>query len=147
MMPPNCTVAPDRRWSMISHDTARAWATDHRPNCLPSHRATAVKRAQPYPNPFRRGPCDHASRGNQTPSASPTRSNEEVYLLLSFQFRSYLEPVVVMAAIPLAPVGVVVGHFVLGIESGMPSMLGFVSLASTVLVLLVVLMIAAIEPS
>ena len=55
-----------------------------------------------------------------------------VYLLLSFQFRSYIEPVVVMVAIPLALIGVFVGHTVLGIDLSMPSMLGFVSLAGVV---------------
>jgi multidrug efflux pump subunit AcrB len=55
-----------------------------------------------------------------------------VYLLLSFQFRSYLEPVVVMVAIPLALVGVLVGHVLMGLDMSMPSMLGFVSLAGVV---------------
>ncbi len=55
-----------------------------------------------------------------------------VYLLLSFLFRSYVEPLVVMMAIPLALVGVLVGHVVMGISLSMPSMLGFVSLAGVV---------------
>jgi hydrophobic/amphiphilic exporter-1 (mainly G- bacteria), HAE1 family len=55
-----------------------------------------------------------------------------VFLLLSFQFRSYLEPVVVMLAIPMALIGVIVGHLVMGLDISMPSMLGFVSLAGIV---------------
>jgi multidrug efflux pump subunit AcrB len=55
-----------------------------------------------------------------------------VYLLLSFQFRSYVEPVVVMIAIPLALVGVLIGHVIMGLDLSMPSMLGFVSLAGVV---------------
>ncbi|HMB47590.1 MAG TPA: efflux RND transporter permease subunit, partial [Afifellaceae bacterium] len=55
-----------------------------------------------------------------------------VYLLLSFQFRSYIEPVVVMIAIPLALVGVLFGHVAMGLDLSMPSMLGFVSLAGVV---------------
>ncbi|WED22160.1 efflux RND transporter permease subunit [Vibrio sp. JC009] len=55
-----------------------------------------------------------------------------VYIILSFQFRSYLEPVVVMLAIPLAFIGVIWGHFLLGHSLSMPSMMGFVSLAGVV---------------
>ncbi|MCY4442725.1 MAG: efflux RND transporter permease subunit [Deltaproteobacteria bacterium] len=55
-----------------------------------------------------------------------------IFLLLSFQFRSYVEPLVVMAAIPVGLVGVVVGHLVLGLDLSMPSMVGFVSLAGVV---------------
>ncbi|MRI33174.1 AcrB/AcrD/AcrF family protein [Endozoicomonas sp. OPT23] len=55
-----------------------------------------------------------------------------VFILLSFQFRSYVEPVIVMAAIPLALIGVIWGHFIMGLAFTMPSMLGFVSLAGIV---------------
>ncbi|NOX55535.1 MAG: efflux RND transporter permease subunit [Planctomycetes bacterium] len=55
-----------------------------------------------------------------------------VFILLSFQFRSYIEPLIVMVAIPLALIGVVVGHLVMGINLSMPSILGFVSLAGIV---------------
>ncbi|NOI01169.1 efflux RND transporter permease subunit [Vibrio kanaloae] len=55
-----------------------------------------------------------------------------VFAILSYQFRSYLEPVVVMLAIPLAFIGVVVGHWLLGHALSMPSMMGFVSLAGIV---------------
>lgn len=55
-----------------------------------------------------------------------------VFVLLSFQFRSYLEPLVVMVAIPLALIGVVAGHLIMGIALSMPSILGFVSLAGIV---------------
>ncbi|WP_281187585.1 efflux RND transporter permease subunit [Vibrio harveyi] len=55
-----------------------------------------------------------------------------VFAILSYQFRSYLEPFVVMLAIPLAFIGVVWGHIVLGHSLSMPSMMGFVSLAGIV---------------
>ena len=55
-----------------------------------------------------------------------------VFAILSYQFRSYLEPVVVMLAIPLAFIGVVWGHILLGHSLSMPSMMGFVSLAGIV---------------
>jgi multidrug efflux pump subunit AcrB len=55
-----------------------------------------------------------------------------VFVILSYQFRSYLEPFVVMLAIPLAFIGVVFGHFLLGHSLSMPSIMGFVSLAGIV---------------
>jgi multidrug efflux pump subunit AcrB len=55
-----------------------------------------------------------------------------IYLLLSFQFRNYLEPIVVMVAIPFALIGVIWGHFIMGLPMTMPSMMGFVSLAGIV---------------
>ncbi|CAM2809877.1 efflux RND transporter permease subunit [Vibrio rarus] len=55
-----------------------------------------------------------------------------VFAILSFQFRSYLEPFVVMLAIPLAFIGVIWGHFLLGHNMSMPSIMGFVSLAGIV---------------
>ena len=55
-----------------------------------------------------------------------------VFLLLSFQFRSFVEPLVVMIIIPFAFIGAVVGHLLLGLDFTMPSMLGFVALAGVV---------------
>ncbi len=55
-----------------------------------------------------------------------------IFLLLSFQFRGYVEPLVIMAAIPVGLVGVVIGHLALGLELSMPSLVGFVSLAGVV---------------
>jgi len=55
-----------------------------------------------------------------------------IFVLLSFQFRSYIEPLIVMAAIPFALIGVVAGHLIMGIHVSMPSLLGFVSLAGIV---------------
>jgi multidrug efflux pump subunit AcrB len=55
-----------------------------------------------------------------------------VYLLLSFQFRSYIEPFVVMIIIPFAFIGTIGGHMLLGLDFTMPSMLGFVALAGIV---------------
>ena len=55
-----------------------------------------------------------------------------IFVILSYQFRSYLEPFVVLLAIPLALIGVIWGHWLLGHPLSMPSMLGFVSLAGVV---------------
>ena len=55
-----------------------------------------------------------------------------IFILLSFQFRSYVEPLVVMVAIPLSLIGVIWGHIIMGLELSMPSMMGAVSLAGIV---------------
>ena len=55
-----------------------------------------------------------------------------VFMILSYQFRSYVEPFVVMIAIPLAFIGAAYGHLLWGHPMSMPSMLGFISLAGIV---------------
>ena len=55
-----------------------------------------------------------------------------IFLLLSFQFRSYVEPVIVMIAIPMALIGVIWGHLVMGLDLSMPSMMGMASLSGIV---------------
>ena len=53
-------------------------------------------------------------------------------MILSFQFHSYVEPVIVMLTIPLALVGVVLGHMVMAYNISMPSIMGAASLAGIV---------------
>ena len=71
-----------------------------------------------------------------------------VFVLLSFQFGSYLEPLIVMLAIPLSLIGVFLGHWLLGIDLSLSSMLGFVSLSGIVVndsILLVTFLKSEIE--
>ncbi len=55
-----------------------------------------------------------------------------IFILLSFQFRSYIEPLVVIVAIPLAAIGVIWGHLLMGLNLSMVSIMGFASLAGIV---------------
>jgi hydrophobic/amphiphilic exporter-1 (mainly G- bacteria), HAE1 family len=55
-----------------------------------------------------------------------------IFLLLSFQFRSYVEPFVVMVIIPFSFIGAVAGHLLMGLDFTMPSILGFAALAGVV---------------
>lgn len=55
-----------------------------------------------------------------------------IFLILSFQFRSYLEPIIVMLTIPLAFMGAVWGHVLMGYNLSMPSLVGAASLAGIV---------------
>jgi hydrophobic/amphiphilic exporter-1 (mainly G- bacteria), HAE1 family len=55
-----------------------------------------------------------------------------IFVLLSFQFKSYREPLVVMSIIPLALIGVIWGHLLMGLNLTMPGIIGFASLAGIV---------------
>ncbi|MYM54491.1 efflux RND transporter permease subunit [Thalassovita mangrovi] len=55
-----------------------------------------------------------------------------VYLILSFQFRSFIQPVAVLAVIPLGAVGVIWGHMALGLQISLPSLVGLATLAGVV---------------
>lgn len=83
---------------------------------------------------------DMAFAGQRANQAETAASMQAVFVIglaamfvtLSFQFRSYVEPLIVMVSIPLALTGVVAGHLVMGLDMSMPSMVGFVSLAGIV---------------
>ena len=55
-----------------------------------------------------------------------------IFILLSLQFETYLEPIVIMATIPLAIIGSIWGHVFLGLDFTMQSLLGVVSIAGVV---------------
>lgn len=55
-----------------------------------------------------------------------------VYLILAFQFRSFIQPVAVFVAIPLGLIGVVWGHMLMGMQISMPSLVGLATLAGIV---------------
>ncbi|HCD32961.1 MAG TPA: hypothetical protein DER01_11185, partial [Phycisphaerales bacterium] len=55
-----------------------------------------------------------------------------VYVILAWLFSSYLQPLVVMLAIPFSLVGVIWGHWLLGFELTFLSIIGFVALSGIV---------------
>ncbi len=55
-----------------------------------------------------------------------------VYMLLALQFRGYLAPITVMSVIPTALIGVIFGHWLLGLPLTMPSIVGMASLFGVV---------------
>jgi HAE1 family hydrophobic/amphiphilic exporter-1 len=55
-----------------------------------------------------------------------------IFVLLSLQFRSYIEPIVVMLAVPFAFIGVVLGSLAMGMPLSSQSVLGFVALSGVV---------------
>jgi multidrug efflux pump subunit AcrB len=55
-----------------------------------------------------------------------------IFVILSFQFRGYIEPLIVMLSIPLAFIGAIWGHVLMGFYLSMPSLIGAASLAGIV---------------
>ena len=55
-----------------------------------------------------------------------------MYALLALAFRSYLQPLIVLASIPFGLVGAVVGHLVMGLSMGLTSLFGVVGLAGII---------------
>jgi HAE1 family hydrophobic/amphiphilic exporter-1 len=55
-----------------------------------------------------------------------------IFLLLAGQFRSYIQPVIIMMAIPFGLIGAVFGHLVMGMEFTIISIFGIVALSGIV---------------
>lgn len=55
-----------------------------------------------------------------------------IYLLLAIPFRSYLQPILVMMAIPFGLIGAVLGHMIMGYHLSLMSMMGVVALSGVV---------------
>ena len=55
-----------------------------------------------------------------------------MYALLALAFRSYVQPLIVLASIPLGLVGAVLGHLVMGLPMGLTSLFGVVGLAGII---------------
>jgi multidrug efflux pump subunit AcrB len=55
-----------------------------------------------------------------------------IFLLLASQFRSYIQPVIIMMAIPFGLIGAVLGHLIMGMEFTIVSIFGIVALSGIV---------------
>ncbi|MCW9021427.1 MAG: efflux RND transporter permease subunit, partial [Sedimenticola sp.] len=55
-----------------------------------------------------------------------------IYGLLAIPFKSYLQPLVVMSIIPFGAIGALVGHWIMGMDLTMLSMLGMMALVGVV---------------
>ncbi len=56
-----------------------------------------------------------------------------IFVLLSFEFKSYLQPLLILAIIPFGFIGAVVGHVILGMPLTILSMFGLVALTGIVI--------------
>ncbi|MCG8617040.1 MAG: efflux RND transporter permease subunit, partial [Desulfobacterales bacterium] len=55
-----------------------------------------------------------------------------IFLLLASQFRSYVQPLIIMTAIPFGLIGAIVGHYVMDLDITMISIFGIVALSGIV---------------
>ena len=55
-----------------------------------------------------------------------------IFLLLASQFRSYFQPLIIMAAIPFGLIGAVIGHYIMGFPITIISIFGIVALSGIV---------------
>ncbi len=55
-----------------------------------------------------------------------------IFAMLAVPFRSYIQPIIVMVAIPFGIVGAVLGHMLMGYELSLMSMMGIVALSGVV---------------
>ena len=56
-----------------------------------------------------------------------------IFALLALVFRSYLQPIVVMLAIPLGLIGAVAGHLIMGLQITLISIFGIIGLAGVII--------------
>ncbi len=56
-----------------------------------------------------------------------------IYALLAIPFKSYWQPLIIMAAIPFGIIGALLGHLLLGIPVGILSMFGIIALSGVVI--------------
>ena len=56
-----------------------------------------------------------------------------IYALLAIPFRSYVQPLIIMAAIPFGMIGALLGHLILGISLGLLSVFGLIALSGVVI--------------
>jgi len=56
-----------------------------------------------------------------------------IYALLAVPFKSYVQPLIIMAAIPFGMIGALIGHLILGIPLGILSMFGIIALSGVII--------------
>ncbi|MBB1488527.1 efflux RND transporter permease subunit [Oceanospirillum sediminis] len=101
-------------------------------NAFTQHMKPELERRYPGLKVSLQGSAEETSKTGQSFAKGFIVGLFGLFAILSFQFRSYLEPFVVMLAIPMALIGVIFGHLLLGYNLSMPSMMGFISLAGIV---------------
>jgi len=55
-----------------------------------------------------------------------------IFVILAWLFQSYVQPLIVLTAVPFAVIGAVWGHFILGFDLTILSLIGFIALAGIV---------------
>jgi multidrug efflux pump subunit AcrB len=55
-----------------------------------------------------------------------------IYCLLAIPFKSYLQPIIVMSVIPFGAIGAIIGHWIMGMDLTIMSLLGLMALVGVV---------------
>ncbi|HRR28044.1 MAG TPA: efflux RND transporter permease subunit [Victivallales bacterium] len=55
-----------------------------------------------------------------------------IYIMLAVPFKSYIQPLIIMVSIPMGFVGAVIGHFIMGYNLSMMSIIGILALSGVV---------------
>jgi multidrug efflux pump subunit AcrB len=55
-----------------------------------------------------------------------------IYVLLAIPFKSYLQPIIVMSIIPFGMIGAILGHWIMGMELTIMSLLGMLALIGVI---------------
>ena len=85
---------------------------------------------------------DHVFGGRQEATRETAESFRQVsmpltlglmFALLAIPFRSYVQPVIVLAAVPFGAVGAVLGHMIMGMSLSMVSVFGMIALSGVVI--------------
>jgi len=79
-----------------------------------------------------RGETERAAKTGSSMATAMLIGVIGIFILLSYQFKSYTEPLIIMMAIPFAIIGAIWGHILMGLDMSMPSLLGFIALSGIV---------------
>lgn len=78
------------------------------------------------------GEQQEASEANQSLATGFLLALLGMFAMLAIAFRSYVQPIIIMLAIPFGAVGALWGHLLMGYDLSMMSMMGIVALAGVV---------------
>ena len=138
------SISEARGWSQITHIDGQRTVTVQASVDVREGNAQAITAAiaqDALPAILDAHPGVQAAPGGQAAAFAETSASilrgfliglVGIYVILSYQFRSYTEPLIVMLTIPLAFLGVIWGHVLMGYDISMPSLVGGASLAGIV---------------
>ena len=99
---------------------------------LMEHFNTSIKRSHPLVTLKEAGKQEDRSDLQQSLGTGLLIAMIAIYALIAIAFDSYLQPAVIMTAIPFGLIGAIGGHMVLGLPVSMLSILGMVALTGVV---------------
>lgn len=117
------TITADVNEDLVSPDEITAQIFDRRPEIEARHPGVRI---------IERGRSKDMQESFSTLPLGFLTAIGLIYLCLAWLFQSYLQPLIVLAAVPFAIIGVIWGHYLLGFRLTFLSMIGFIALAGIV---------------